>query len=763
MIVFLARIPGLYACITGGILMRISAFFKCTAAVGVFCCTILFSASGVNAADIYDSVQSLQGNFAEVTKNGKTFFVDLASGRVYDSVESYAGKPDILIIGRNGTFGVARDDGKILVNPEYDEIQLYPDGYISVKKGKYYGRFLSSGEPAIPCAYDSISIPFGFTLLERDGKYGWYSPVKGKIVFPAATEKVSDFYKTADFVETVKDGLHGIMSIDGSIVFEPVYEKIEYFDADVFGVRKNGRWGLVKGDGKILCESRFETFVPGYYGYAVVSEKGKYGYVNLDGKIAVPLSYDEADLFEMFLGKVTRKGKEGVVNTDGKEIVPCIYSSAHISQYPEFDPAYFNTEQFCQSDYQIKSDAAAIFVFAGKKEGLLDFEGKVILKPEFDDIVIFHQKNTTYISAKKNGKMGLYDRSGREIFPAQYDLFTLNIDESFSSSGRKNDPLCNGLAQMEKNDLKGLFDEQMRIVIPPEFTKIEYFRSGLFLVYRGEACGVYRYDGRIIIPVKEKRKIENLDAGRLLACDDYSANSIFDMDGNLIYSDAKLPEGERLIPGSFYSGLSKLGDEREGCAFVDVNGKTIRFDKYSFVSQFKDGSAVAETSGGKYGLIDATGKVLLPAEYTDIDGPRDSGYVFIEKDEKIGCAERATGKVILGAEYSRVVPDKQGNFFLFITPGEDQRAGAVDKNGKVIVKPEYSSITPSGDGKYLMCCNGDVSSAFDINGNLVIPAFKGSITLVSREGFWPVRIDSEKSSRLIDASGKTLFEIKSSQ
>jgi hypothetical protein len=726
---------------------------------------ILLLPATAYAAPSVDSFRSMTGNFAEVTRNGKTVFIDLGSGRVYDSVETYPNSPKILITGKNGKSGVVRDDGKVLVNPEYDEVQLYPEGYISVKKNGRSGRFLESGEPVIPCSYTSISDGFGLTILERDGKYGWYSSGKGKIVFPVECDSLSFFYKTADFAETVKNGLHGIINVDGRIVSGPVYEKIEYFDADVFGVRKNGRWGLVKGDGKILCECRFDSFSRGDYGCAVVSEKGRYGYVNIDGKLITPLSYDDAEPFEMFLGKVTRSGKEGVVNLDGKEIVPCAYSSVNISQYPEFDPAYFRTEEFIRGGHEIKSADAAIFVTAGKKTGLLDYEGKTILPPEFESIVIFHQKNTAYISAKKNGKEGLYDASGKQVFPHEYDLFTLNIDERYGSGGRKDDPHCGGLAQMEKNGKIGIFDESMRIVIPPDFTKIEYFRQGLFLVYRDDACGMYRYDGKMIIPVKEKRRIDYIEGDRLLAEDDYSTHSVYDLNGNLLYSDEKLSEGDRLRPGKFSSGLSKLGSEREGNSFISLNGKVIRFEGYPFVSAFSDGSAVALTVDEKFGIINTAGKTILPFEYSDVSGSGSDHYVVIEKKdesgEHLGIAEKATGKIILPAAYERVNEGEQGNFFLFFVPGEERSlVGAADKNGKIIVKPECTSITPTGNGKYLILGKGDTCSACDLSGAVVIQPFKGDIEPLSRENFWPVKIVTDKGARIIDSTGKTLLEAK---
>jgi hypothetical protein len=726
---------------------------------------ILLLPATAYAAPSVDSFRFLNGNFAEGTRNGKTVFVDLVSGRMYDSVEPYTNKPDILIIGYKGKFGVAHGDGKVLVNPEYDEVQLYPEGYISVKKDGRCGRFLESGEPVIPCAYGRISEGSGITFLERDGKQGWYSPEKKKIIFPVVYDEISCPSMTVDYIETKKDGRYGIMTVDGKVVFEPVYEKIDYFDDGVFGVRQNGRWGLVKGDGSVLCECRFDSFLPGYYGYAVVSERGRSGYVNLEGRIAVPLSYDDADQFQMFLGKVSLRGKEGIINDEGKEIVPCVYSSVRISQYPEFDPGYFNRNTSCNCDYPVRKETSAIFVSVGRKDGLLDYQGKTILKPEFESIVIFHQKNTTYISAKKNGKEGLYDVSGKQVFPHEYDLFTLNIDNRYGDINRKNDPLCGGFVQMEKNGLKGLFDEKMNVVIPAEFSQVEYFRQGLFLVYRGEACGLYRYDGRIIIPVKEKRRIDYIEGDRLLAEDDYSTHSVYDLNGNLLYSDEKLSEGDRLRPGKFSSGLSKLGNEREGNSFISLNGKAIRFDRYPFVSAFSDGSAVALTVDEKFGIIDTAGKTILSFEYSDVSGSGSDHYVVIEKKdesgEHLGIAEKATGKIILPAAYERVNEGEQGNFFLFFVPGEERSlVGAADKNGKIIVKPECTSITPSGNGKYLILGKGETCSACDLSGSVVIQPFKGDIESLSKENFWPVKIVTDKGARIIDSTGKTLLEAK---
>ena len=96
---------------------------------------------------------------------------------------------------------------------------------------------------------------------------------------------------------------------------------------------------------------------------------------------------------------------------------------------------------------------------------------------------------------------------------------------------------------------------------------------------------------------------------------------------------------------------------------------------------FRNGLCKIVNEEGKYGLIDKTGKVVLPTIYDDIEENLYNKYRKVQLDEKRGLVDE-NGKVIYAAEYSSILVSDNGNFALV----KDGRMWEEDSSGR-IVKP----------------------------------------------------------------------------
>ena len=113
-------------------------------------------------------------------------------------------------------------------------------------------------------------------------------------------------------------------------------------------------------------------------------------------------------------------------------------------------------------------------------------------------------------------------------------------------------------------------------------------------------------------------------------------------------------------------------------------------------------------SKGKFGLIDRTGKLILPARYESLMGfdssYRASANAYLEIaegersrpvqiDHKWGYVDN-TGKEMIPAQYSMAGPFRDG----WAQVKDGKTWGIIDHKGKFVIKPQYSFIGPFRDG-----------------------------------------------------------------
>jgi hypothetical protein len=92
--------------------------------------------------------------------------------------------------------------------------------------------------------------------------------------------------------------------------------------------------------------------------------------------------------------------------------------------------------------------------------------------------------------------------------------------------------------------------------------------------------------------------------------------------------------------------------------------------------------------GGKYGLIDTKGRVVLPVEYDEIINfdEEDRSRWMVKKDSVWGLIDDKA-KIIVPPQY-----DKLNYFRGYAYVEKNKQSGMLDKNGKVIISLKYDSI-----------------------------------------------------------------------
>lgn len=237
------------------------------------------------------------------TENKKSYLLD-SNGKIifnkdqnFDIQSHYFEKDSIIIfqetIGRKKLHGLVSIDGKVILEPKYENIFFINDSelYI-VQNEKKYGFINKYGKEVIPLIYDKV----GFNINE-------------------------------DLIPVQKEGKWGFISRKNETKIPFEYDDANAFLNGLAFVKKGKNYGCINTKNKVKVQFNMkETKYPFFTNdLALFEENGKYGFINKKGKIKIPAIYSKAFPFVNKLAYVEIDGEAGYINEKGKEIIPVKY------------------------------------------------------------------------------------------------------------------------------------------------------------------------------------------------------------------------------------------------------------------------------------------------------------------------------------------------------------------------------------------------------------------------------------------------------
>lgn len=369
----------------------------------------------------------------------------------------------------------------------------------------------------------------------------------------------------------------------------------------------NGSGNTVSGifldyKGKILLDSvhpiRF------YQGIGVLGRNGKYALVDLSLKERIPFSAGYTGMFYWAGSNCVSVMKDslfGIVDTNGTVILPCKYSNA---LHPEgggfafrLNIPYTRTQK--GGDYYLLRNGDTLlnndyWLESGNSNGQLDFSGPLTIKN------------------KKTGKYGIISYDSSVTVPCKYDCL----------SG-----LTEGRIVFFRGDTAGYLNAQGKEIIELWFPcyGLSGFTNGRAL------ASILLPGGRDQYPTAQIRSDGQTTMAR-----------------RFVWIDTM----GQIINRQSFDWVTKF---RGGVSLVINNGEQYMVDtnlvrmkvqnKYDYCCYPYLGYSVI-TDGKNYGLVDSTGKIVLPVEYDEIamreDGPGGIGFL-----DNTGHADNTYGQFIV--------------------------------------------------------------------------------------------------------------------
>ncbi len=403
-------------------------------------------------------------------------------------------------------------------------------------------------------------------------------------------------------------------------------------------VELNGKYGYVNEKWEEITPLKYDDAFDFKEGLAGVVINKKFGYINKKGELVIPLKYDSAPSFLEGVSIVKLNGKFGLINQQGKEL-----SSIKYDRLLDF-----------------KEGLAVVEI--DKKRGYINKKGEEVIPLKYDAAYSFSEGSAI---VKLNGKFGLINQQGKELGSIKYDQMW-----AFSE----------GFAPVKLNNKYGQINKKGEEIIPLEYDFLSEFHEGLILAKLNNGYGFLNTKGKVAIPLQFVEAGDFYDGlARVKTRYEYGVRwSFIDKKGK--QTDEYFENADDYSRGGL-KGLARVRSHKNGkLGFRDVNGKYVVPCEYHTIMMNKDNPSwkvdegfalvlkedkfgIANQSGifvpctydyigsvttaypivvqsggkfGKFGLIDHTGKEILPLKYdwiTNFNADKEE-LAYAEKDGK---------------------------------------------------------------------------------------------------------------------------------
>ncbi len=449
---------------------------------------------------------------------------------------------------------------------------------------------------------------------------------------------------------------YGLKDVNGDTIQMNMYDGIAEFNNGLAIVQKDGQFGVITTKGVELVPPMYKYITNYKDGYAIVHQGDSAGALDTSGKLVVPIEYDSISHFVNGNALAFKNRKLGIISSNNKVIHPFVWDEAKMLDF--------------HKDFRT-------FVFKqGNTYGVASLNGAILMKPQDKELFHISDSQVAFVS---NNKIGVMTHDEKILVPPAYDGIYIAGDGYICRSEN-----LYYFFDLDKGLLSQPYDQVMRL------SDHRYF------IMKGNLKGIY--DTSIAEVVLEPV----YDAIKLLKNPHDTSKQYFELtqlstiNKGISYKGVANLDGDILIP-TLYAKLGFINEE--SLAYYDPQNVA---GVYNFVTHEDSGLAyktlkfdtagtygVVTARSGQYGLINGSGKVLIPAS---TDYIYESGNFYIaEKDDK---------KALYSKEKNQLTPYKFDRIFSFQNLGSTEAAiisvdnlwGLLKPDGTYLVPPEYDAI-----------------------------------------------------------------------
>jgi len=371
---------------------------------------------------------------------------------------------------------------------------------------------------------------------------------------------------------------------------------------------------------------------------------GTYLFLNYKNK-----EYNLTEVLECNYYKLNENNKYGVIDIKGNVVIEPVYDNVQI---PNPEKAVFicekddkvivlnekNEKIFTQYDEvtaisiqgilsNVPYEKTVLRYKLNEKYGLIDFTGKVITKPIYEEIKGLQNKESELL-VKKDNKYGVINAKGAKLINEEY--YDILADGYYTEENQY--ALSGYIVSNKTNDgyRYGYISSKLKKVLDVEYN---YIARVLETDNTKDIYLIATKNGQTGV-IKNNKVIINLDYQGI----EYESNNkVFELQRNFKFGVADL-NGKVIIPVEYTSielqgvYLKVIKNEEEPPKYFSVDGTEITDAKYTSKIKTKhENYYIVINEEGLYGVIDNNGKELIPLKYNYLEYVYED--IFIASDE----------------------------------------------------------------------------------------------------------------------------------
>lgn len=299
------------------------------------------------------------------------------------------------------------------------------------------------------------------------------------------------------------------------------------------------------------------------------------------------------------------------------------------------------------------------------KYGLIDYDGNVVIMPQYDNIDITNGFSDGLAAVQIDGQWGFINHEGNIVITPRYSRV-----HRYSE----------GAAAVELDSKWGVIDKSGNIIVNFVYDYIGEFHEGMIDVAIGKGMsarwGFVDKSGKLIIKPQYKYGVSDFSEDLASVWNDKDRKDYINKQGDIII-------GNNYYFGlKFSDGLAAVRNETGKWGFINKYGELIIGYQYDLAYSFsEDLAAVAigheYDNSIKWGYIDKGGNLIVDFQYDFADGFSE-GLARVERNNKYFFIDKDGNKI--GSEYSFASDFSEG--YAWVKDGGKYKF--IDKSGNVV-------------------------------------------------------------------------------
>ena len=424
-------------------------------------------------------------------------------------------------------------------------------------------------------------------------------------------------------------------------------------------------------------------------------------------------------MYEKSVLKYSEQGKYGLINFEGKKVTKPIYDEIEALPYKEGE----------------------LVVKQNDKYGVINIKGNKLINIEYDQIAIdgYYEsengyKNSGYIVSNKTQegyRYGYINNKGKLILEIEYnDLFRITEiqdNENIYLIASKN-----GQYGMNKNG---------EDIIKNEYQSIEYDDANdLLVIERSKKYGIANLEGKIIVPTQYNQ----IDiTGIYLYAQNEQGTTIYNSNG----TEANIDTNISIINTANPKYKIRINNEKvTKYGVIGEDGKQYIEEKYNYIEYLYEDYFIVSSGNSKLGVIDNKDTIKIEIENDSLQRVQNTDILqavtannnmtkLYSKDMKKICelnnatVEKKDDYIVIYNDNEKKYFNKEGkeveNIEVYVdntlfSKVENNKWGFADKNGNTVIESQYDKVTEFNEYGFAAVKKDGKWGSIDISGKEVI-------------------------------------------